>query len=228
MASQYRKLHNWNLNPKDAIKMQKQLKQRLVFMEYKNEPEIVAGVDLSFPSKKEGLAVIVLLEYPSMRVLKYVSERVEINFPYIPGLLVFREGPAFLKAWEKLDIKPDIVVFDGQGIAHPRGIGIASHMGLFIEIPTIGVAKSRLYGWHEDVPDEEWARSPLKDKSGNLIGYAVRTKVGGKPIYISPGHLIDVESSYRLIKNMTIPGKRIPEPTRIADMLTKRLKKGLF
>lgn len=227
-TSHYRKLHEWDLDPKDAIKVQKELREKLIFKEFEGEPEVVAGVDLSFPSKREGLAVIVLLEYPSMRVIKYVSERVEINFPYIPGLLVFREGPAFLKAWEKLDIKPDVVVFDGQGIAHPRGIGIASHMGLFIELPTIGVAKSRLYGWHEEIPDEYWARSPLRDRSGRVIGYAVRTKSGGKPIYISPGHLMDVESSYRLIKKMSIPGKRIPEPTRIADALTKRLKKGLF
>ena len=197
-----------------------------MFKKFDGEPEIVAGVDLSFPSRKEGLAVIAIFEYPSMKMLKYVFERVEINFPYIPGLLSFREGPAFLEAWEKLDLKPDVVVFDGQGIAHPRGIGIAAHMGLFIGIPTIGVAKSHLYGWYEELPDEEWARSPLKDKAGNIIGYVVRTKVGSKPIYVSPGNLIDVESSYELIKNMTIPGKRIPEPTRVADALTKKLKKG--
>ena len=225
---QYEKLHDWNLGPQEAVKVQKKLKEKLEFRGFDGDPKIVAGVDLSFPSKKEGLAVIVLFEYPSMRVLKYVFERSEISFPYIPGLLAFREGPAFLKAWEKLDVRPDVVVFDGQGIAHPRGIGIASHMGLFIGLPTIGVAKSRLYGWHDEVPDEEWARSPLRDKMGKLIGYAVRTKIGGKPIYISPGHLIDVESSYRLIKNMTIRGKRIPEPTRVADILTKKLKKGLF
>ncbi len=228
MSLQYKRLHDWNLSPQDAVKIQKSLREKLKFEEFNGDPGIVAGVDLSFPSKKEGLAVIVLFEYPSMRVLKYVFERSEINFPYIPGLLAFREGPAFLKAWEKLDVKPDVVVFDGQGIAHPRGIGIASHMGLFIDLPTIGVAKSRLYGWHDEVPDKEWARSPLRDKMGNLIGYAVRTKVGGKPIYISPGYLVDVESSYRLVKNMTMSGKRIPEPTRVADILTKKLKKGLF
>ncbi len=210
------------------MKIQKTLKRRLIFKPYEGDPNVVAGVDLSFPSREEGLAVIVLLEYPSMKVLRYVSERVKIRFPYIPGLLVFREGPAFLKAWEKLQVKPDLVVFDGQGIAHPRGIGIASHMGLFISIPTIGVAKSRLYGWHEELPNEEGASVPLKDKFGNTIGYVIRTKKSGKPIYISPGHLIDVESSYRIIKHMTVPGKRIPEPTRIADILTKKLKKGLF
>ncbi len=228
VLTDYERLHDWTLDPEEAIRIQNELREMLVFRPYEGEPEVVAGADLSFPSKNEGLAVIVLLEYPSMRVIEYVTERVRIDFPYVPGLLVFREGPAFLKAWEKLKVKPDLVVFDGQGIAHPRGIGIASHMGLFIGVPTIGVAKSRLYGWHEEVPQEEWRAVELKDRNGRVIGYVVRTKRGGKPIYISPGHLIDVESSYRLVKAMTLPGKSLPEPTRVADSLSKKLKRGLF
>ncbi len=225
---EYERIHDWTLDAEKAKRIQIELRKMLVFKPFEGEPKYVAGVDLSFPSPDTGLAVVVVLRYPTMDVVDYVYERTKIDFPYIPGLLVFREGPAFLKAWEKLNLRPDVVVFDGQGIAHPRGIGIASHMGLFIGIPTIGVAKSRLYGWYDPVPDEMWSRSVLKDKKGNPIGYVVRTKPGANPIFISPGHLIDLESSFRLIRNMTIEGKRIPEPTRVAHNLTQRLKKSLL
>ncbi len=225
---EYRKLHEWTLDPSQAISIQNMLKNKIVLKPYTETPEIVAGVDLSFPARDQGLAVIVLLEYPSMRLIRYTYKIVKVDFPYVPGLLVFREGPAFLAAWEELDVKPDVVVFDGQGIAHPRGIGIASHMGLFIGVPTIGVAKSRLYGWHEPLPDEESSSVKLLDKHGKTIGYVLRTKKGGKPIYVSPGHLTDPESALELVKSMTVPGKRIPEPTRMAHTLTQRLKKGSF
>ncbi len=224
----YQNIHEWTLDPEEAKRIQISLRDMLIFQPFEGEPEYVAGVDLSFPSQNEGLAVVVVLRYPSMEVVEYVHERVRIDFPYIPGLLVFREGPAFLKAWEKLKTKPDVVFFDGQGIAHPRGIGIASHMGLFIGIPTIGVAKSKLYGDHDPVPDEEWAYSILKDRKGRPIGYVIRSKVGNKPIYVSPGHLIDLESSFRLTKMTTVRGRRLPEPTRMAHVLTQRLKRGLF
>ena len=225
---EYERIHEWTLDPEKAKKIQLELRKRLVFKPFEGKLEYVAGVDLSFPSPDEGLAVVVILRYPTMDLVDYVYTRERIDFPYIPGLLVFREGPAFLKAWEKLKIKPDLVVFDGQGIAHPRGIGIASHMGLFIGIPTIGVAKSRLYGWYDPLPDREWARSVLKDRSGNPIGYVVRTKRGVNPVFVSPGHLIDLESSYRLVKEMTLEGKRIPEPTRMAHNLTQRLKRSFL
>ncbi len=223
---EYEKIHEWTIDPAKAIEIQKRIKERIVLRPFEGDLRIVAGVDLSFLAKDRGLAVIVLLEYPSMKLLSYTYEIVKIDFPYIPGLLVFREGPAFLAAWEKLQVRPDLVVFDGQGIAHPRGIGIASHMGLFIGIPTIGVAKSRLYGFHDPVPDESGSYVELKGKNGELIGYVVRTKAGGKPIYVSPGHLTDPASALKLVMDMTVPGKRIPEPTRMAHILTQRLKKG--
>ncbi len=223
---EYKPLHDWTVDPDIAISIQNEMKKRLKIIPFKGELNLVAGVDLSFPTKDRGLAVIVLIEYPSLKLVDYVYEIVEIKFPYIPGLLVFREGPAFLKAWQKLSKKPDVVVFDGQGIAHPRGIGIASHMGLFIDIPTVGVAKSRLYGWYDPLPEEEWSYVQLKDKNGNKIGYVVRTRKNVKPIFVSPGHLTDPDTSLEIVKKMTIPGKRIPEPTRMAHILTQRLKKG--
>nr|2W36_A Chain A, ENDONUCLEASE V [Thermotoga maritima]2W36_B Chain B, ENDONUCLEASE V [Thermotoga maritima] len=223
----YRQLHRWDLPPEEAIKVQNELRKKIKLTPYEGEPEYVAGVALSFPGKEEGLAVIVVLEYPSFKILEVVSERGEITFPYIPGLLAFREGPLFLKAWEKLRTKPDVVVFDGQGLAHPRKLGIASHMGLFIEIPTIGVAKSRLYGTFKMPEDKRCSWSYLYDGE-EIIGCVIRTKEGSAPIFVSPGHLMDVESSKRLIKAFTLPGRRIPEPTRLAHIYTQRLKKGLF
>lgn len=223
----YKKLHEWDLPPKEAIKIQNTFREKVLFKPFEGEPKYVAGVDLSFPKREEGLAVIVVLEYPTFKIVELVSERGKVVFPYIPGLLAFREGPLFLKAWEKLKTKPDIVVFDGQGIAHPRKLGIASHMGLFIEIPTVGVAKSRLYGTYEEPENKRCSWSYLYDGE-EIIGCVMRTKEGSAPIFVSPGHLIDVESSIRLIKSFTLPGRRIPEPTRMAHIYTQRLKRSLF
>jgi len=136
-------------------------------------------------------------------------------FPYIPGLLSFREGPAVLLAWSKLQNKPELLMFDGQGIAHPRGIGIASQMGLWLERPTIGVAKSRLYGRHEEVGPRRGDRADLLDKSGNLIGTVLRTRDKSNPLYISPGHLMDVEHAIQFVLDCCT-GYRLPEPTRWA------------
>ena len=147
--------------------------------------------------------------------LEAVVADAPLVFPYIPGLLSFREGPAILAAWGKLQNRPDLLMFDGQGIAHPRGIGIASQMGLWLERPTIGVAKSRLYGRHEEVGPGRGNRAELLDKNKNVIGTVLRTKEKTNPLYVSPGHLIDVKHSTEfVIACCTI--YRLPEPTRWA------------
>jgi len=224
----YRNLHRWDLQPEEAMEIQKKLRNEIVLKPFDGELKYVAGVDLSFPGENVGLAVVVILEFPSLRIKELVHEKGNINFPYIPGLLAFREGPLFLKAWEKVQTKPDVVFFDGQGIAHPRGLGIASHMGLFLGIPTIGVAKSKLYGKYEKLSGEQGAYSYLLDDEGKIIGVVFRSKANVSPIFISPGHLVDVESSFELVKKVLIPGKRIPEPTRMAHLYTQRLKSSLF
>jgi deoxyribonuclease V len=136
-------------------------------------------------------------------------------FPYIPGLLAFREGPAVLAAWDKLKSRPDLLMFDGQGIAHPRGIGIASQMGLWLEIPSIGVAKSRLFGRHGEVGQRRGDRADLLDNRGKSIGSVLRTRDGTNPLYISPGHSIDVEHATEFVL-ACCTGYRLPEPTRWA------------
>lgn len=224
----YKNIHEWNLQPEEAMELQKSLKSKIILKPFDGELRYIAGVDLSFPGENVGLAVIVVLEYPSFRIKELVHKKGTINFPYIPGLLAFREGPLFLKAWEMVRTKPDVVFFDGQGIAHPRGLGIASHMGLFLEIPTVGIAKSKLYGKYEKLSPSQGSFSYLLDNNKNIIGVVFRSKTNTSPIFISPGHLIDVESSFEIVKKVLIPGKRIPEPTRMAHLYTQRLKRSLF
>ena len=158
---------------------------------------------------------MVVLRYLDLTPLESVTVEVPLVFPYIPGLLSFREGPAILAAWDKLTIKPDLLMFDGQGIAHPRGIGIASQIGLWLEKPTIGVAKSRLFGKHDPVGPQRGDRAALIDNHGNTIGAVLRTREKTNPLYVSPGHLIDVEHAVELVL-ACCTGYRLPEPTRWA------------
>jgi deoxyribonuclease V len=208
------KLHNWNLTPAEAAQVQKELRERLILAWDERPVRTVGGVDISIQSES-ARAAIVVLGYPDLEPLEAVTADVPLVFPYIPGLLAFREGPAVLAAWAKLGEKPDLLMFDGQGIAHPRGVGIASQMGLWLERPTIGVAKSRLYGLHGEVGPGRGDRVDLLDKKANLIGAVLRTREKTKPLYISPGHLIDVAHAVELVM-ACCTRYRLPEPTRWA------------
>jgi deoxyribonuclease V len=162
-------------------------------------------------------AAIVVLRYPDLSPVEGVTADAPLVFPYVPGLLAFREGPAVLAAWDKLQTKPDLLMFDGQGIAHPRGIGIASQMGLWLERPSIGVAKSRLYGFHADPGPRRGDRVELCDERNRsrVIGAVLRTRDKVNPLYISPGHLIDLQTSLEFVLKCCT-GYRLPEPTRWA------------
>jgi deoxyribonuclease V len=165
---------------------------------------------------KEGFAGFVTLTYPELVVIDHAVAKDTIPFPYVPGLLSFREIPMLLKAWEKLEQKPDVLLVDGIGIAHPRRLGIASHLGLVLGIPTIGCAKSVLTGTYDEPGNEPGDSSPLVDlKTGEIIGAALRTKRNVKPMFISPGHLITLEDSLRLVMHC-VRKHRLPEPTRMA------------
>lgn len=208
------KLHAWDLSPEEAARVQTELRTRLV-LTWDNRPvATIGGVDVSIKTESTRAAIVVL-RYPDQTPVKAVVADTPLVFPYIPGLLAFREGPAVLAAWVKLQNKPDLLMFDGQGIAHPRGIGIASHMGLWLECPTIGVAKSRLYGRHAEVSPGRGDRADLLDKQGNIIGTVLRMRERTNPLYISPGHLIDVETATELVLACST-GYRLPEPTRWA------------
>lgn len=211
-------LHPWTLDPDEAIRVQAQLRERLVLEWDGRAVHTVGGVDIGL-EEHEARAAIVVLRFPELELIESVTASVPLVFPYIPGLLAFREGPAFLAAWEKLAHKPDLVMFDGQGIAHPRGIGIASLMGLWVDRPTIGVAKSRLYGRHEDPGAEAGSTVPLTDPrdAKRIIGAVVRSKAKTNPLYISPGHFIDVERAVDFVLRC-MKGYRLPETTRLAHL----------
>lgn len=208
--------HPWNLTEAEARKLQSELRERLVLAWDGREVRTVAGVDVALRPEKVHAAIVVL-GFPDLEPLASVTADAPLSFPYIPGLLSFREAPAILAAWDKLDVTPDLVMVDGQGIAHPRGLGIASHLGLWIERPTIGVAKSRLYGRHEEPGPEKGDRVPLLDQrhAQHVIGTVLRSRMGSKPLYISPGHRIDVEHSLNLVL-ACLTKYRLPEPTRWA------------
>jgi deoxyribonuclease V len=209
-------LHSWTLDPEEAVKLQGELRRRLVLAWDGREVRRVGGVDISLGDDR-ARAAIVVLRYPDLSPVEAVTADVPLVFPYIPGLLAFREGPAFLAAWEKLEQRPDLVMFDGQGIAHPRGIGIAAQMGLWLERPTIGVAKSRLYGRHAEPGPHKGDIAWLYDQRNpeQVIGTVLRSKEKTNPLYVSPGHLIDVPHAVEFVKGC-ITGYRLPEPTRWA------------
>jgi len=183
----------------------------------RNIPKLIGGADVSMNRfAKEGFAGFVTLSYPELGLIDHAVVEDTIPFPYVPGLLSFREIPMLLKAWEKLGTKPDVLVVDGIGIAHPRRLGIASHLGLVLGIPTIGCAKSVLTGVYEEPGNKRGDTSPLIDpKTNEVIGMALRTKRNVKPVFVSPGHLITLPEAVELVLHAS-KLHRLPEPTRLA------------
>ncbi len=207
--------HDWNVTPPEAIALQKTLAAEVI----SNKPldivsiKLVAGVDVSVKENVSQAAVVVLT-YPDLQVIETVLTQQPTPFPYIPGLLTYREGPVLEAAFAKLQHEPDVFIFDGMGIMHPRRIGIASHMGVWLQKPTIGCGKTYFLGQYDEPPQERGAWSLLHDK-GQVIGGVLRTRQGVKPVYISPGHLADLPTSLDLVMRCT-PKYRLPEPIRQA------------
>lgn len=203
------------ITPKEAIEIQKTLKDRVSLVSLTKPIAYIGGADVSMNMfAKNGFAGFVTLDYKTLSMIDHMVVNEPIEFPYIPGLLSFREIPMLLKAWEKLKQKPDVIVVDGIGIAHPRRLGIATHLGLILNVPTIGCAKSVLVGEYEEPGDEPGSISYLH-YHGEVVGAALRTKRKVKPIFISPGHLITLEESIDIVKKCVIK-HRLPEPTRLA------------
>jgi deoxyribonuclease V len=215
--------HSWGLAPRQAAALQKELASRLILKDDFEDLRVIAGADLALDDgKRVGFAGIVLFEYPSLKEIKWVSAQAPLTFPYIPGLLSFREGPILLKAFEQLDLLPDLILFDGQGIAHPRRFGIACHMGLLLGRPTIGCAKSRLCGEYKEPGLKKGNWSPLTDKGGT-IGAVLRTRDQVKPVFVSPGHRITLKTAVEIVLQCC-DRFRIPKPTREADRFVGSIK----
>ena len=209
----------WPTSPTAAIARQNELRSQVRLQdEVRSPPQFVAGVDVGFEEQGQVTrAAVVVLEFPSLELVETVLERRPTTFPYVPSLLSFREMPTVLDALTQLTLEPDLILCDGAGIAHPRRLGIASHLGVLIDKPTVGVAKSRLLGTHSDLPDEKGAWVPLLD-NGERIGAVLRSRTGTKPLFISAGHRISLETAVDYVLRCT-PKYRLPETTRLADRL---------
>jgi deoxyribonuclease V len=217
-------MHDWDVTPTEAVAIQKELAGRVKLQPFKGVPGLIAGADISFNKYSPTVyAAFVVLDFKTMEPVGYSSHVMDVSFPYVPGLLSFREIPPLIEAWKKLSVVPDVVMLDGQGIAHPRGMGIASHFGVLVNIPTIGCAKSVLTGKFSDLPPEAQSSVPLilRDKK---IGTALRTKNKTNPVFVSPGHLMSFEDSVRITLRCA-RGYRIPEPTRRAHLYVNELRR---
>jgi deoxyribonuclease V len=211
------KLHGWDVSVAQAREIQLSLAKGVVTENKVVDPHLIAGIDISSPDD-QGVArgAVVVLRYPEFGIVEVKEAHSRISFPYVPGLLSFRESPLILAACEKLSNVPDLILVDGQGIAHPRRFGLASHVGLLLDLPTIGCAKSILCGQHQPMAEEAGSYAELLD-NGELIGAALRTKSGVKPIYVSVGHRIDLASALQWVMKCCL-GYRLPEPTRLAHL----------
>ncbi|WP_428944397.1 deoxyribonuclease V [Pantoea sp. FN060301] len=184
-------------------------------------PRYIGGADVGFEQGGDVTrAALVILEYPSLKLVEHRVARIATTMPYIPGFLSFREYPALLAAWQMLEQQPDLLFVDGQGIAHPRRLGVASHFGLLVDVPTIGVAKSRLCGKFEPLDATPGSRQPLMDK-GEQIGWVLRSKQRCNPLFISPGHRVSQDTALNWVETC-LQGYRLPEPTRWADAVASQ------
>jgi deoxyribonuclease V len=218
-----RELHSWDLNTKQARELQNELAVKVDTTRSLSAPRTIAGADVSFDIGGRWLfAALVVTRAGTEEVVERSGVVAEANFPYVPGLLSFREAPPIIRAYEALKEAPDVVLVDGQGVAHPRRMGVASHLGLWFGIPTIGCAKSWLFGDYEEPGPERGSSSPLTDR-GDTLGAVVRTRSRIKPLFISPGHLCDLDSALRIVLDCC-PRYRLPIPARLAHAYVNDLR----
>lgn len=220
-----RRLHRWDVSPEEAIEIQNRLRVQLDLHRAPEQIETVAGIDVSYDKGSDWLfAAIVVLRLRDLATLDAASATATVSFPYIPGLLSFRECPVVLQAWEKLRVRPDCLMCDGQGIAHPRRLGIASHLGLWLDMPSIGCAKSLLVGEYREPGEQRGSLEPLYHR-GEQVGVILRTKDGVQPVFVSPGHKITLQKAVETVLACCTK-YRLPEPTRQAHLLVNELRRG--
>ncbi|OCR02839.1 endonuclease V [Oscillatoriales cyanobacterium USR001] len=216
--------HEWPENVEEAIAIQEQLRSQVITENQLGIVAHVAGVDVGYNDvTKKARAAVVVLSFPDLQLKEQVVMQSAVSFPYISGFLSFREIPAVLTALENLTIVPDLILCDGQGLAHPRRFGLACHLGVLTGVPTIGVAKTRFIGEHEPVASDRGSWQPLCDRD-EIIGAALRTQKGVKPVYVSIGHKVNLNQAIDYVIRCTLK-YRLPETTRLADRLTSDLEK---
>jgi len=206
---------------------QHELRQRVRAEPLPHPPHLIAGCDSSFPTPDTILSVFVVLQFPSLELVEKVYSYCPVPLPYVPGFLSFREAPNVIQAFAKLTHKPDVIMVDGHGIAHPRRMGIAAHLGVLLDMPTFGVAKQKLTGTFQEPASEKGSLTPLLDaKTGELIGEVLRSKDKVLPLFVSPGHRCDQATATRLTL-ACLRGYKLPEPTRLADHWAEEFKKDV-
>jgi deoxyribonuclease V len=216
--------HPWNLTPKEAVALQRELALQVRCEDDLGPVNFIAGVDVSMNRfSPDGYAAIVVLSVPELAVVEVAGARTALAMPYIPGLLSFREIPLLLEAWARLKQKPDLLMVDGHGIAHPRRLGIAAHLGVYLDVPAIGCGKTILSGRHAPLPPERGAMAPLVHHN-EVVGYAVRTKNKVNPVFVSCGHRVSQETAVRWVLECA-RGYRLPEPTRQAHLASNQLRR---
>lgn len=219
------RFHSWDVTPQEAIQVQEQLRAKVIARGRVPSLTLVAGADAAFDLRAQRIfAAVVVLTFPALKPVETVLHQERLSFPYIPGLLSFREAPALLHAFEKIRHNPDVIFIDGHGLSHPRAAGIACHVGVCLDTPTIGCAKSLLVGTHRAPGLLRGAAAPLHDANGRVIGAVVRARDRVRPIFVSVGHRIGLAQAVRLTLACG-KGYRIPEPTRQADLLAERGKR---
>lgn len=217
--------HSWTVTPREAVRIQEQIRALVIPRGRTPRPKLVAGADAAFDlHARQVYAAVVVLAYPDLEVVETAVSRHRLSFPYVPGLLSFREAPALLRAFSKLRHEPDVVFIDGHGLSHPRAAGLACHIGLCLEKPTIGCAKSRLIGGYREPGPKRGATSPLLSRDKKVIGSVLRTCDNVRPVFVSVGHRIGLAHAVRLTLACS-KGYRVPEPTRQADILAERAKR---
>lgn len=218
-----KKLHKWDLSYSQAREVQASLAGEVHFTPLRKGPKIVAGLDCAFSKNGERiLAAVVVLRLPDFEIVETANAVRKVTFPYIPGLLSFREAPVCIAAVEKLRSRPDVFIIDGQGIAHPRRLGLAAHLGLFFDRPTVGCAKSRLTGDYDEPELEKGAYTALTAQT-ETIGAVVRTRTNVKPVFVSVGHKCTLADAVRIVLECAVR-YRLPEPTRLAHQTVSKLK----
>lgn len=208
--------HRWDLTPSEAVALQRELAGRVIERDEFGAVHYVAGVDVGFEGERNRIAraAVVVLNYPDLTPVDYAVARMPVTFPYIPGLLSFREIPVILRAFQKIRFEPDLTIADGHGRAHPRRIGFASHLGLVLDRPTIGCAKSLLVGKAEEPGNEPGAWTPLVDRD-EIIGAVLRTRAKTKPVYVSTGYRVSLDGAMEWVLKCC-KRYRLPETTRYA------------
>jgi deoxyribonuclease V len=218
-------LHRWDVTPAEAVALQRELAGRTDLSRAPAHFDLLAGADISYNLRSPRLyATVIVWRVSDGQIVETCDAVRDVPFPYVPGLLSFREAPALLDAFRQLRSVPDAVVFDGQGVAHPRRLGIAAHMGLWLGLPCLGCAKSRLTGAFAEPAPEAGSTSPLSDR-GEVIGTVLRTRDRVKPVFVSPGHRIDHAGAVRVVL-AACRGYRLPEPTRLADRRVGELRRA--